>query len=286
MDNETESNGCSDSDESDIEFKWKEALCALSQLSLTWTRLGDYVIIMNGKVDVFICGEPHMALQLWFNKKSHKFLGRVWNQTVATGRISNVAQFVETCMTQLKGRPCIGYALGTSECRLQGFVICPAPTPRKVSPVCQKVLDSDASNSCQECLKLTKPLDKLLVESSSSVKEESKLEAPEDTLPIAKEDDSSDRKQDIHPLEGDSCSKTESINGTGTQLNDILKKVHECWECGGKFTTKTYLTQHVKALHDKIKEHECGECGKGFSHRSKLKAHQKIGHDKIRVAIQ
>ena len=139
------------------EFNWDDALSALSALSLTWVRLVDYVVVMNGKMDVIIYGEPHIALQLWFNMKSCQFLSRVWCQTVAYGKVNNITQFMEACSNHFQGRPCLGYLLGHGKQQVQEFVVSQFPVPRRISQRCLKVLDKNASDnitSCHECLKL------------------------------------------------------------------------------------------------------------------------------------
>ena len=61
-------------------FKQSELETALHSLSLTWVSVGDYLVVMSGEVDAEICSEPYLALQLWLNMKSGKFISRVWNQ--------------------------------------------------------------------------------------------------------------------------------------------------------------------------------------------------------------
>ena len=142
------------------DLKWEEALCALSALSLTWVKLGDYVIVMNGEMDVVIGGEPHIALQLWFNMKSCQFLSRVWSQTVAYGKVANITQFMEACTNNFQGRPCLGYLLGEEEQLTDEFLFSQTPVPRMISRGCQKILNKETSanmTSCQECLKLGYP---------------------------------------------------------------------------------------------------------------------------------
>ena len=134
-----------------LEFNWEEALHAISTLSLTFANLGNYVIILNEDIDVIIHGEPYTAIQLWFEKKSCKFLGRVWNETIATGKVKNIAQFIDVCVSHLKRRPCIGYPAHDLYQKGQEFVICPTTIPRKMSRACQKVLESTISTTIKSC---------------------------------------------------------------------------------------------------------------------------------------
>lgn len=135
----------------------KDAIGYLSALKLATVTLGDYMIIMNAEVDVMIGGEPHVALQLWFNMKSNKFLARIWNQTIAAGTIKHISQFLDTCTNHLKRRPCLGYGVNNFKSQTQDYDICQTPLPRKMSPACQRVLDPNTSasiKSCPECLKM------------------------------------------------------------------------------------------------------------------------------------
>ena len=76
----------------DGELKWNEVLGALTNLSLTWVTIGDYIVVMNSKIDVTIGGEPYLALQLWLNVKSGSLTRRVWDQNVASGKVVSIAQ--------------------------------------------------------------------------------------------------------------------------------------------------------------------------------------------------
>ena len=140
-----------------LEFNRNDALAVLKALSLNCGILGDYLVVMNGKADVTICGEPYLALQLWFNMVSGKFIRRIWSQTVAYGKVVNITQFREVCTNHFGCRPCVGYILGDKEQHSQEFVISQTPLPRRISRECKKVLDKDITEdiqSCQQCLKL------------------------------------------------------------------------------------------------------------------------------------
>ena len=63
-----------------VGLKHSEVETALGSLSLTWVSVGDYLVVMSGEVDAEICSEPYLALQLWLNMRSGKFIARVWNQ--------------------------------------------------------------------------------------------------------------------------------------------------------------------------------------------------------------
>ena len=161
---------------SDVELKWNEVIRALTNLSLTWVTIGDYVVVMNGKVDATIGGEPYLALQLWLNLKSGRFIKRVWDQTVASGKVISIAHFNEACSTLFKGRPCIGYPETKEKDILQDFIISQTPIPRKISGSCLKVLDpgtDTAVKSCPECLKLSNSALTDITDPGTFVKEKS-----------------------------------------------------------------------------------------------------------------
>lgn len=47
-----------------------------------------------------------------------------------------------------------------------------------------------------------------------------------------------------------------------------------CETCGGSFSNKSSLTQHVDAVHLKKRDNICEICNKSFYSKSKLKYHQ------------
>ena len=49
----------------------------------------------------------------------------------------------------------------------------------------------------------------------------------------------------------------------------------ECLQCGKVFTRKIDLKNHVKHVHDKIREHICEVCAKGFATSSDLNTHKR-----------
>ena len=57
-------------------FSWYEISRALAQLSLKWVTLSHYVVVMSGQVDAEIGGEPYLALQLWLDTRSGRFMSR------------------------------------------------------------------------------------------------------------------------------------------------------------------------------------------------------------------
>jgi uncharacterized Zn-finger protein len=55
-----------------------------------------------------------------------------------------------------------------------------------------------------------------------------------------------------------------------------------CDQCEFTYTTKSTLKQHIKSVHDKIKDHECDLCDYTCSHKGVLNQHIKSVHDKIK----
>ena len=115
------------------EIKWTEVENALTDLNLKWVTMGDYIVVMKNKCDVSIGGEPYLVLQLWFNVKSGKIINRIWDQTVSSGKVSGVSQFVEACSSHFKGRPCIGCPVPSNEISWENYLISQTPIPRKIS---------------------------------------------------------------------------------------------------------------------------------------------------------
>ena len=140
------------------EIKWAEIESALTDLCLKWMTIGDYLVVVNDKCDVTIGGEPYLALQLWFNVKTGKIINRIWGQTVSSGKVARVSQFVEACNSHLNGRPCLGCPLPIDEHSRQNYFISHTPMPRKISRTCKKLLDpgtDKTDKSCSDCQKLS-----------------------------------------------------------------------------------------------------------------------------------
>ena len=139
------------------DFNLEDALAVLKSLSLNYGTLGDYLVVMNGKADALINGEPHLALQIWFNVVSGTFISRIWGRSVSYDKVDSMDKFAEVCNNYFQCRPCLGYALRDEEQYSQAFVISQTPLPRKISRECKGLLNKDLSDdlqSCQECLKV------------------------------------------------------------------------------------------------------------------------------------
>ena len=55
-----------------------------------------------------------------------------------------------------------------------------------------------------------------------------------------------------------------------------LSRIHKCDSCDMSFAYKSYLTAHVKIVHEKAKPFSCETCGKKFAKRHRLNEHLPI----------
>ena len=135
-----------------------EARGVLASMSLTSVPFGRYLLVMRTECDVLIGGEPYVALVLWLNLETGKFMARIWNQTVTTGDAVSLEKFTEACQTHFsQGKPCLGYPEDEQEQVDAEYLTSQTPVPRRISKMCHKTLGSEAGatiHSCQECLKL------------------------------------------------------------------------------------------------------------------------------------
>ena len=61
-----------------------------------------------------------------------------------------------------------------------------------------------------------------------------------------------------------------------------FKSQHQCEICSHFFNTKKDLDQHIKYIHDKIKDAHCEICGKEFGRKGDLKKHIMSIHEGIK----
>jgi hypothetical protein len=84
------------------------------------------------------------------------------------------------------------------------------------------------------------------------------------------------------------CNKCEFKCSQKTTLDNHIKMVHdkikdfECDLCEFKCSTKGNLDNHIKSVHDKIKDFECDLCEFKCSQKTTLDNHIKSVHDKIK----
>jgi len=84
------------------------------------------------------------------------------------------------------------------------------------------------------------------------------------------------------------CEKCDSKFNTNGNLKDHVKSVHnkikdfECDLCNHKCSSNSNLKRHIKHVHDKIKDFECDLCNHKCSSYGNLQLHIKMVHLKIK----
>ena len=72
------------------------------------------------------------------------------------------------------------------------------------------------------------------------------------------------------------CDPTDKKTGSGR------RKSVKCRKCLKSFSRNSSLGQHLKVVHEKIKDFKCTKCSKEFGGKGTLVRHTKNVHDKIR----
>jgi len=87
---------------------------------------------------------------------------------------------------------------------------------------------------------------------------------------------------DINMFKCDRCSyetkRKSDLKQHVKQVHDKIKD-HCCTQCDYKASRKGDLNRHVKMIHLKIKDKICSVCEKGFSRQDELKQHFKSAHN-------
>jgi gas vesicle protein len=84
------------------------------------------------------------------------------------------------------------------------------------------------------------------------------------------------------------CPHCEYKFSANSHLNQHIKSVHdqikdfECKQCEFKCSSNSQLNRHVKQVHDQIKDFECKQCDYICSNNSHLNQHIKSVHDQIK----
>ena len=87
---------------------------------------------------------------------------------------------------------------------------------------------------------------------------------------------------DTEVLQCPECPYTSNNSKKNPYYGTRNLKKHECPKCELKMTTAMKVRQHIKTVHDKIKDCICEHCGAAFSARSNLQEHVKVVHYNIR----
>ena len=197
----------------------------LSQLSLTSVKLGNHIMIMRNSFDVIISEEPYMALLFLFDIEHGLFLARIWNQTVASGKLWNIDQFMSACKSHFcGGRPCIGSPMSESQQSELHYIVLNIPLPRKFSKQCHKVLgDNDTepgTASCKACMNFDKSKSSEVVRgvSKEDIIGESDFGVEEVISGIKREDDFEEVSACLSANE--SCFDMDEVNNVESTKNE------------------------------------------------------------------
>ena len=150
------------------EFSIEDARIAITGSSLISFMVGDFLVIMNSTPDVIISDEPYLCLMVLVEMKSGIFIRRIWNRTVARGKVMTIQELEDLCKKHFfQGKPCLGYPCYVNETEEHGFLISQTPIPRKISRYCLELPSSDAEDdesSCSQCLRLNESEDHNLID--------------------------------------------------------------------------------------------------------------------------
>ena len=60
------------------------------------------------------------------------------------------------------------------------------------------------------------------------------------------------------------------------------KKIYECEKCDKTFGLARTLKQHIRTVHDGLKDYQCDQCNKAFPQLDKLKRHVAVVHEGVK----
>ena len=89
-------------------------------------------------------------------------------------------------------------------------------------------------------------------------------------------------------IEGLQCTICQQKFSRTQTLDNHIKTVHEnvknyfCENCGKSYSDQSSLRSHIKDKHKDLKPHKCDSCNKAFNRKHTLKQHVKIIHEKAR----
>ncbi|XP_041971291.1 zinc finger protein 182-like isoform X1 [Aricia agestis] len=67
--------------------------------------------------------------------------------------------------------------------------------------------------------------------------------------------------------------KSKMVKHIATHDPDRLDKIHECPQCSWRFAEKTNLINHIKAVHERIRNYPCTSCAMTFASKKNLTVH-------------
>jgi hypothetical protein len=97
---------------------------------------GDWILVQRRPFDLFLGGEPHHALQLYFEAKKNTFLVRIWGRTVRTG-IADTLEKIETTVKSVFDVDivvCVGKQVAG-----ESVVFPLMPVPQRLSSKCKMI---------------------------------------------------------------------------------------------------------------------------------------------------
>ena len=105
---------------------------------------------------------------------------------------------------------------------------------------------------------------------------------PREQLLMKKETENSILNEFEQLVSDEQCNLATSLHEAEQQKNSQEKEpLFPCTLCKYKATQQGHLKNHVRAVHERIKD-VCEQCNKEFADRSNLKKHIRIVHEKVR----
>ena len=298
-----------------LDFDVDDVDSVLESLSLASFIRNDYLIVTRLDFDVTVFDEPHIALMFYYNMKSGRFLARLWNKTVASGKALTLEKFVDVCKGHFsQGQLCLGFPESEEFCQFcltdPLYLVSQSPFPRRISRACNGfITDGPGSNStaCNECANIKEPkfVDSvaLNIEDEDALEDLRGSEGKEAMLPSRRP--WSESAEQLDPLLSEEYEEygeevaDESLNETVFGGKNTMKqrhKVRRCGECEGCMreecgmckecldkpkngglgkVNKACIERICSMLHPSL---ECHECGKVFRSPRSHYAHVKEMH--------
>ena len=275
-------------------FQIDEATGILASMSLSWFMYQDYLIVTRSDFDVTLGEEPYIALRVLFNRKSGRFLARLWDQTVDKGRALKIEEFRDACERHFDGsrRLCLGRARpqGDEEQSLDNFVITQTPMARRFSKDCDGFLTEGCDGDlCQECDK-TWGQKAVGMEEFVEVnirEEENEFKAEVDPNYTLAEEYLPDDENLETPFECEQCNKI--IKGKimlqahqfqehyeNPELSNlVLGDKFACRVCLKLFNRNSDVKSHILRVHIGDRRFPCIICGKKFKENTHLIKHKR-----------
>ena len=86
------------------------------------------------------------------------------------------------------------------------------------------------------------------------------------------------------PIKVEEEENREDDKHAGKDSNDVVISMTtvKCQTCAKEYCSRSYLRQHVEAVHLKLRPFQCLTCGHGFAEKKKLKRHVDAVHKKLK----